>query len=176
MSGPEPLEKLVLVHHARNEWEGNIVVGYLRDHEIEATLQNPPSVPPLDAAENLSGSDKVNGVFVLEHEASHARTLLETFHSTVADEGLLEQEAAQRLKLDREAISQLRDALTEEKKTFEFLGWIGLVFFGAAAVLWAIWPSWLKIAPLPPGFHWLVVILLALVAVGAGSWASRHLK
>ena len=176
MSGPEPNEKLVQVHRARNEWEGNIVVGYLRDNEIEATVRTPPSVPPLDAAENLSGADTVNGVFVLEHEAARARALLDAFQTTVADERLLEEEAAHRLKLDKESIGRLREALQEEKKTFEFLGWVGFAFFGAAAVLWAIWPAWLKIAPLPAGFHWLGVVLLALAAVFAGSWANRHFK
>jgi hypothetical protein len=176
MSGSEQSEKLALVYHARNEWEGNIVVGYLRDNEIDAVLRSPPSVAPLDAAENLSGTDQVNGVFVLEHEAPHAEALLKTLQSTVADEQLLEHEAAQRLKLDKETIAQLRGALKEEARTFEFLGWIGFVFFGAAAVLWAIWPGWLKIAPLPAALHWIGVILLALAALFAGSWASRHFK
>jgi hypothetical protein len=33
----------------------------------------------LDLVENLTGSDKVNGIFVLEHEAEHARSLLKEF-------------------------------------------------------------------------------------------------
>ena len=79
MSERERSEELVQVHHARDECEGNIVVGYLRENGIEATLQSPPSVPPLDLVENLTGSDKINGVFVLEHEAEHARSLLKEF-------------------------------------------------------------------------------------------------
>jgi hypothetical protein len=176
MSQTEQSEKLVLVYHARNEWEGNLLVSYLRDNKIDATLRSPPSVAPLDAAEALSGSDRVNGVFVLEHEAPQAREFLRILQSTVADEQLLEHEAAQRLKLNKETIAQLRGVLKEEKKTFEFLGWIGFVFFGAAAALWAIWPAWLKIAPLPGVLHWMIVILLALAALFAGSWASRHFK
>ena len=75
----ERSEELVLVYHVRDEWQGNIVVGYLRENGVEATLQSPPSVPPLDLVENLTGSDKVNGIFVLEHEAEHARGLLKEF-------------------------------------------------------------------------------------------------
>src|SRR5579862_7127179 len=60
MSESERSEKLVQVHHARDEWEGNIIAGYLRESGVEATLQSPPAMPPLDAMENLSGSDKVN--------------------------------------------------------------------------------------------------------------------
>ena len=172
----EQSEQLVLVHHARDEWEGNIVVGYLRDNGIEATLQSPPSMAPLDVAEELSGSDKVNGIFVLEHEAEHARGLLKEFLNTVTDEQVLEETAAHKLKLDKETIGQLRGALREERQTFEFLGWTAVVFLGAAALLWAIWPEWLKIAPPPSGFRWVVVILLALAAVFAGNWASRRVK
>ena len=79
MSEHERSEELVLVYHVRDEWQGNIVVGYLRENGIEATLQSPPSVPPLDLVENLTGSDKVNGIFVLQHEAEHARRLLKEF-------------------------------------------------------------------------------------------------
>ena len=75
----ERSEELVLVHHVRDEWQGNIVVGYLRENGVEATLQRPPSVPPLDLVENLTGTDKMNGIFVLEHEAEHARALLREF-------------------------------------------------------------------------------------------------
>jgi len=153
MSKSERSENLVLVHHARDEWSGNIIVGYLRDNGVEATLQSPPSMAPLDAAESLSGSDKVNGVFVLDHEADHARALVKEFVNTVTDEQVLEEAAAQKLKLDKETVKQLRGALKEERQTFEFLGWIGVAFLGAAAVLWAIWPAWLKIGPPPPEFR-----------------------
>jgi hypothetical protein len=176
MSEPELSEKLVQVHHARDEWEGNIIVGYLRDNGIEATLQTPPSMPPLDIVENLSGSDKVNGVFVLEHEAERARSLLKDFHKTVTDDQILEDAAAEKLKLDKETIGQLRGALREERRTFEFLGWIGASFLGAAALLWAIWPEWLRIGPPQPEFRWVIVILLVLAAVFASSWTSRKAK
>jgi hypothetical protein len=174
MSKPERSETLVQVHHARDEWEGNIVIGYLRDNGVEATLQTPPSMPPFDAAENLSGTEKVNGVFVLEHEAEHARGLLKEFLNMVTDEQILEETAAQKLKLDKETIGQLRGALREERRTFEFLGWIGVAFLGSAALLWAIWPEWLKIAAPASALRWLVVILLAVAAVFAGSWTSKH--
>lgn len=174
MSEPKESEKLVQVHQSHSEWEGNIVVGYLRENGIEATLRTAPSVPPLDLAENLSGTHKVNGVFVLEAEADNARHLLNEFQSTVADQQILEETAAQKLKLDKATITQLRTAVREERKTFEFLGWIGVAFLGAAAVLWAIWPAWLKFAP--PQLQWMVMILFAFAALIAGSWASRRLK
>jgi len=176
MSESERSETLVQVHHARDEWEGNIVVGYLRDNGVEATLQNPPPIPPLDVAENLSGSEKVNGVFVLEHEAEHARGLLKDFVQTVTDEQILEDAAAHKLKLDKETIGKLRGALREEQQTFELLGWLGVAFLGAAALLWAIWPQWLKIAPPTPVLRWLMVILLAVAAMFAGSWSSRRVR
>lgn len=176
MSKGEQSENLVEVHQAHDEWEGSIIVGYLRDNGVEATLRQPPSMPPLDAVESLSGADKGNGIYVLEHEADHARNLLKEFLNTVTDEQVLEEEAGQKLKLDKETIGQLRTALREEHKTFVFLGWTGVVFLGAAALLWAIWPGWLKIGPPPAEFRWVVVILLALAAVFAGNWASRPSK
>jgi hypothetical protein len=174
MSQPEQSAKLVPVHHARTEWEGNIVTGYLRENGVEATLRTPPSVPPLDVMENLSGTNKMNSVFVLEMDVDKARNLLKEFQSTVADQQVLEETAAQKLKLDKETITQLRSAVREERKTFELLGWIGVAFLGAAAVLWAIWPAWLKLAP--PQLQWIVMILFAFAALSAGSWASRRLR
>jgi hypothetical protein len=176
MSKSERSENLVLVHHARDEWDGNIIVSYLRDNGVEAMLQSPPLMAPLDTAENLSGSDKVNGIFVLDHEANHARELVKEFLNTVTDDQVLEEAAAEKLKLDKETITQLRGVLKEERQTFEFLGWVGVAFLGAAALLWAIWPAWLKIGPPSAGFRWLVVMLLLLAAVFAGTWTSRRLR
>ena len=170
MSTGEQSENLVEVHHARDEWEGSIMVGYLRDNGVEAILQAPPSIPPLDIAENLSGTEKINGIFVLEHQADQARSLLKEFLNTVTDEQMLEEAAGQKLKLDKETIGRLRTALGEERRTFAFLGWVGVVFFGAAAAFW------LKIGPPPAVLRWLVVILLALAVVFAGYWASRPTK
>jgi hypothetical protein len=70
----------------------------------------------------------------------------------------------------------LRTALRDERQTFAFVGWIGVVFLGAAALLWAIWPKLLKIGPPPAEFRWVVVILLVLAAVFTGNWASRPTK
>jgi hypothetical protein len=176
MSKGERSENLVQVHHAHDEWEGSIIVGYLRDNGVEATLQHPPSVPPLDAVDAFSGSEKTNGIFVLEHDADRARQLLKEFLSTVTDEKVLEEAASEKLKVDKETIGRLRTALREESQTLVFLGWTGVVFLGAAALLWAIWPQWLKIGPPPPEFRWVVVILLGLAAVFAGNWASRSSK
>jgi hypothetical protein len=176
MSKRERSENLVQVHHAHDEWEGSIIVGYLRANGVEATLREPPSMPPLDAVETLSGTEKVNGIFVLEHEADKARQLLQEFLNTVTDEQVLEDAAGQKLKLDKETIGRLRTATREERQTFVFLGWTGVVFLGAAALLWAIWPGWLKVGPPPAEFRWVVVILLAVAAVFTGNWASRPTK
>ena len=113
---------------------------------------------------------------VLEHEADKARNLLKEFLNTVTDEQILEDAAGQKLKLDKETIGRLRTATREEHQTFVFLGWTGAVFLGAAALLWAIWPEWLKIGPPPAALRWVVVILLAVAAVFAGNWASRPTK
>ncbi len=176
MSKTEQSQDLVLIHHARDEWDGNILVSYLRDNGVEATLQSPPSLPPLDAMETLSGSDKVNGIFVLGYEADKARALVKEFVNTVTDEQVLEDAAAEKLKLDKETITQLRGALKEERQTFEFLGVIGVAFLGAAALLWAIWPAWLKIGPPTPILRGFGVVVLLLATVFAGSWTSRRLK
>ena len=167
-------EKLVEIHRARDEWEGNLLITYLRENGVEATLRSPPAVPPLDAAEILSGTEKVCGVFVLEHEAQRAAELVTEFLSAATDDSILEQMAVQKPQADKETIARLRSALREERRTFEFLGWIGVVFLGAAALLWAIWPAWLKVASPPPELRWLVVILLVLAAVFAGGRASKR--
>ncbi|HUK81651.1 MAG TPA: hypothetical protein VLZ12_03370 [Verrucomicrobiae bacterium] len=168
-------EELVEIHKARTEWEGNLVVGFLKDNGVEATLEQPPAVPPLDDVERLSGVDRNCGVVVLEHDAKRARELVKEFISAATDEQVLEEEAARTLRVDKETIRQLRGEVREERRTFRLLGWLGVVFLGAVALLWAIWPSWLKIAPPAPGFQWLMVIVLAVAAVFAGSWASRRM-
>jgi hypothetical protein len=178
MSDQERLrsEKLVEIHRARDEWEGNIIVGFLADNGVDATFQAPPPMPPLDAVEELSGSGKVSGIFVLSHEADRARKLLDEFMATATDEKILEETAAKKLRVNKETISQLRTALREERRTFDFLGWLMVAFLAASALLWAIWPEWLKTAPPAPGFRWVMVILLALAAVFAGNWANKKMR
>ena len=78
------------------------------------------------------------------------------------------------MKVDKEAIHRLRTAVVEERRTFEFLGWIGVVFFGAATALWIIWPTWLKMDTPPALFRWLMVLLLTVGAVFAGNWANKR--
>jgi hypothetical protein len=175
MNEPEHSQDLVLIHHARDEWDANIIVGYLRDNNVEATLQSPP-MPPLDAMESLNGSDKINGIFVLGYQADHARELVKEFVNTVVDEQVLEEAAAQKLKLDPQTVAQLRTALKDEQQTFAFVGLVVATFLGATALLWAIWPAWLKIGPPPAEFRWIGVLVLLFAAVFAGSWTSRRLK
>ena len=133
-------------------------------------------MPPLDGVEELSGSGKVSGIFVLQHEVARARQLIEEFMATATDEKVLEETAAQKLRLNKETISQLRTALREERRTFDFLGWLLVIFLGAAALLWAIWPAWLKIEAPAPEFRWVIVIMLALAAVFAGNWANKRMR
>ena len=167
-------EKLVEIHKACNDWEGNLLIGFLRDNGIEATFQGDPSVN-LDMAHMLKSTDEAFGVYVLEENVARARELVHEFLTTATDETVLDELAAQKLRVSKETIAQLRGALKDERETFEFLGWIGVVFLGAAALLWVIWPAWLKIDAPPALFRWAMVLLLALGAVFAGSWASRRL-
>jgi len=104
MSEEEQLrsETLVEIQHAHNEWEGNLLVSYLSDNGVEATLQLPPAIAPLDAVETLSGSGKVCGVFVLEHEAQRATELVKEFLSGATDDRTLEQAATQSPQADKE--------------------------------------------------------------------------
>lgn len=169
-------ENLVQVHKARDEWEGNIITGYLRNNGVEAVFQGTPGMPPLDTVEELSGSDKVSGILVLQHDAERARQLIAEFMTTATDEKLLDEAAAHKLKLDKETISRLRTALREERRTFDFLGWLLVVFLGSASLLWAIWPAWLKIEAPVPEFRWVIVIMLALAAVFAGNWANKRMQ
>ncbi len=176
MADPEKLnsEKLVEIHRARSEWECNLLVGYLGEHGIEAAPQAPPAVPPLDVAEEMMGSGRIFGVFVLEHDVERATSLVREFLSAASDENLLEEEAAHKLHLDRESIARLRQALREEGQTFELLGWLGLIFLAAATLLWGFWPAWLKVTPPIPALRWLMLVLLVLACAFLGRRVSRR--
>lgn len=167
-------EKLVEIHKARDEWEGNLLIGFLRDNGVEATFQGDPSVN-LDVAHMLKSTDEAFGVFVLEENAPRAREMVREFIATATDPAVLEESAAKKLRVSKEQIAQLRGAIRDERQTFEFLGWIGVVFLGSAAVLWMVWPAWLRMDTPPLLFRWSMVFILALGAVFAGTWASRRL-
>jgi len=169
----QPNANLVEVHKARDTWEGTLLTSYLRDNGVQAAFQGDPNVS-FDMNELLRNSDEAFGVYVLEPEVARAKELIAEFLTAVTDESLLAETAAQKLKVDQAAIHRLRGALLEERRTFEFLGWLGVVFLGAAALLWAIWPAWLKMDLPPAGFRWLMVLLLTVGAVFAGNWASKH--
>jgi hypothetical protein len=166
-------EKLVAVCRAGSEWEGNLLVGLLRDNGIEATLQLPPSIPPLDAAERLLAADKMLSVLVLEHERDRARDLIAEFQSAVTDERLLEAAAAQPPPLDREKIAGLRAALREQRRTFAFLGWMVAAFLAAFALLWAAWPAWLKSPETFGMMRWVTVAVLVVAAIVVGRLTGR---
>jgi hypothetical protein len=167
-------EKLVEVHKARSEAEGLLLSSYLRDNGIEAAFQGDPNVS-FDMVELLQNSNETLGVFVLEHDVPRAKELSAEFITSVTDESVLAETAAHRLRVDKETIHRLRGELKEERRTFEFLGWIGMAFLGAAALLWAIWPAWLKMEVPAGPLRWAMVILLALGAVFAGCWTSKRL-
>jgi hypothetical protein len=169
-------EKLLEVHRCRDDWEATILLGVLRDHQIAAMLRNPPALPPFDSAERLTGNPSVGGIFVLEHDAERARQHIREFLAAATDESLLAEQAARKLRVDKETIHRLRGELAEEKRTFEFLGWVVVVFLGATALLWAIWPAWLKTAPPTGLIRWAMVLLFALCAVFIGSWTNRRLR
>lgn len=171
---PLDSEKLVEVHKARDEWEGSLIIGWLRDNGVQASFQGDPSVN-LDMAHMLKSTNEAFGVFVLDHDAARGRQLVQEFIGAVTDDSILEETAAQHLRVDKETITRLRGALKDERQTFEFLGWVGVVFLGAAALLWIIWPPWLKIEAPSAVLRWAMVVLLAVGAVFAGRWAGRKL-
>ena len=169
----QPNSNLVEVHKARDTWEGTLLTSYLRDNGIQAAFQGDPNVS-FDMKELLRNSDEAFGLFVLAPEAARAKELIAEFLSSATDDSVLVEAAAQKLKVDQETIHRLRGELKEERQTFEFLGWVGMSFLGAAALLWVIWPAWLKIDAPPGIFRWLMVALLTLGAVFAGNWASKR--
>ena len=169
----QPNSNLVEVHKARDTWEGTLLTSYLRDNGIQTAFQGDPNVS-FDMKELLRNSDEAFGLFVLAPEATRAKELIAEFLSAATDDSVLVEAAAQKLKVDKETIHRLRGELVEERRTFEFLGWIGVAFLGAAALLWVIWPAWLKIDAPPGIFRWLMVALLTLGAVFAGNWASKR--
>ncbi len=161
-------ESLVEIHKARDPWQGHLVIGYLQENGIEAAFQGLPSVP-LVAGELLETSDHVVGIYVLQEDAARARELVKEFLATEN----VETTSPEKPHLDKERIAELRGALREERKTFAFLGWAAVVFLAAMAVLWAIWPVWLKTDPPAPLYRWTGVMLLALAATFALNQTRR---
>ena len=158
-------EKLVQVHKARNEWEGNLIVDFLRNQGVEATLRPPPSMPPCDYYELFNRNETIDGIFVRESDADCARKLIREFLTTAADTPSLEALAAQRPPLTKEKIGQLRGALREERRTFQFLGWLIVAF------LVAVW-LWLGSPLLRSGG--LMLALLALLAMCVGYFLRKR--
>jgi hypothetical protein len=167
-------EKLVEIHKARDEWEGNLMIGFLRDNGVEATFQGAPSVD-IGITNMLRNSDEAFGVYVLEENAGKARELVREFIATATDPAVLEETAAQKLHVGKEKIAQLRGAIREERETFAFLQWIGMAFLGALALLWATWPDWLKTEAPAAVYRWTAVIMLVIAALLVGGWTRRRL-
>ena len=166
-------EKLVEIHKARDGWEGNLLIGYLRDNGVEASFQGDPSVN-LDMAHMLKSTDEAFGVYVLEENAGQAREFVREFLTTATDPTVLEEAAAKKLRVSKDQIAQLRGAIRDEKQTFEFLQWTGMLFLGALAVLWAIWPDWLKTEAPAAVYRWSAVILLMVAALFVGGLTRRN--
>lgn len=89
MSDPHPhdAEKLVEIHKARDEWEGNLLMGFLRDNGVEASFQGEPAVN-LDVAHMLKSTDEAFGVYVLEGNAARARELVKEFLTAGPDDAV----------------------------------------------------------------------------------------
>jgi hypothetical protein len=164
-------EKLVEIYKARDPLQGHLLISYLRENGMEAAFQGLPAVP-LEAGQLLGTSDQIVGVYVLEHEAARARELVREFLGAES----LEMAAAGKPHPDKERIAELRGALREERQTFDFLAWTAVAFLVALALLWAIWPEWLKTPSPAPFYRWTGVLLLAVAAVFAGNWINRQLR
>jgi hypothetical protein len=167
-------EKLVEIHKARDGWEGNLLIGFLRDNGVEASFQGDPSVN-LDMAHMLKSTDEAFGVFVLEENVARARELVHEFLTTATDPTVLEEAAAKKLRVSKEQIAQLRGAIRDERQTFAFLQWLGMIFLGALALLWAFWPEWLKTEAPAAVYRWSAVSLLMVAALLVGGWTRRKL-
>jgi hypothetical protein len=165
-------EKLVEIHKARDEWEGNLLIGYLRDNGVEASFQGAPSVD-LGLRNISQNSDEAFGVYVLEENAAKARELVREFVTAATDPAVLEETAAQKLHVTKEQIAQLRAAIRDERQTFAFLQWLGMIFLGALALLWAFWPEWLKTEAPAAVYRWSAVILLMVAALFVGGLTRR---
>src|SRR6266478_391967 len=109
---PLDAEKLVEVHKARDDWDGNLLIGFLRDNGVEATFQGEPSVN-LDLAHMLKSTDEAFGIYVLEEDAGKARELVREFITAATDPDVLEETAAHKVHLSKEQITQLRGAIRE---------------------------------------------------------------
>jgi hypothetical protein len=168
MQHPVRNESLVEIYRARDPWQGHLLIGFLQDNGVQAAFQGLSSVP-LAAGELLETSDRLVGIFVLQHDVAQARELVQEF---LASEGV-DTASPDMPPLDKQRIAELRNALQEERKTFAFLGWAAVVFLGAMAVLWAIWPVWLKTEPPAPLYRWMGVVLLAMAAAFALNQTRR---
>jgi len=157
--------KLVQVHKARNEWQGNLLVGYLQDNGVEAVIRCAPSIPPYDIAESMYSKNKIDGIFVREPDAGRARKLIKEFLATATDAPSLDALAAQRPPLTKEKIGQLRGALREERRTFRFLGWLTVAFLVAV---------WLLLGR--PVLHsgWPMLTILVTLAMCVGYLLRKH--
>jgi hypothetical protein len=151
-------ENLVQVFRARDDCQGALLIGFLKDHGIAATLRLPPSVPPFDWYEFFARNNSIDGIFVFERDAERARELIREFLVAKTDEPALEQMAAQKPHPDRQQIGELRAALREERRTFRFLGWLAVAFVLAAGLFLSL--------PFSP-LRWVGLVIIGWMV---GSW------
>jgi hypothetical protein len=169
-------ERLVVAHRARDEWEANIMVGYLRDCGVEAMCRPNATRSKSAARAGYYEPDTGCDVLVLEHNVDKARECMAAFQEAVTDDKMLDEEAARRLRLDRESIGRLRLAVREEQATFRFLGWLVVAFFVSAALLWALLPKWVT-AGVPFGImRWVTVGMLILAALLTGRLVGKMMQ
>ena len=168
-------EKLVEIHKAKDPWEGHLIIGFLRENGVAGAFQGMPAVP-LDAHELMGDTDRAVGVYVLESDAGRARDLIKQLSVNATDTASLEWSAIMPSRPDKERIAELRETVREERQTFDFLRWVAVVFLAALALLWILWPEWLRTEAPGPLYRYTGALLLALAAVFASNTLNRRMK
>lgn len=80
-------EKLVEIHKANDEVEGNLLVSFLAENGITASFQGAPSVN-LEIVNLMQNADEAFGVYVLEEDAGKARELVKDFLAAPPDDAV----------------------------------------------------------------------------------------
>lgn len=168
-------DKLVEIHKAKDPWEGHLVIGFLRENGVEGAYQGLASVA-LDAHEMMGDTDRTVGVFVLERDVPRARELIKAFTQNTTDTASIEWASVVPSRPDKERIAELRNAVREERRTFDFLRWTGVVFLAALAVLWMVWPEWLQTTAPGPLYRYTGAGLLALASIFASNALNHRPK
>lgn len=146
-------ERLVRIHRSENRLGAELLAGFLRDNGVEAVV-DPRTRTEMANLGGYGDPDSTCRVYVMEHEASRARLLVDEFLTASLNEQALEELALQKPQLNEEKIGEQRAALQEERRTLQFIGC--LVVAVVAAVLLGRWVEDAR----------LVVIVIAALLVG----------